>query len=111
MRRWFKQTRSRRGSFRTSPVACEVQVCEQRLLPAGTDTVSLSASGSFTVTGDNRDNSVEMLVKADNVTIIPLDGTRLRANGVTLPPDEPVEFPGELILPRDLTVDMRGGND
>ncbi|MFM9964687.1 MAG: hypothetical protein ACKV2Q_26070 [Planctomycetaceae bacterium] len=106
MRNLFRQSSRRRQRRLPSTLSAEVQLLEQRTLPAGT-VIALVAAGSITLTGDNNSNQLTINVTATGITLTGTDGTLIRRGARSA---STVTIAGSNTF-RDVNIDLNGGND
>lgn len=90
----------------------EIQKLEPRSLPTGTVTVSF-ASNVLTLTGDNKGNALDVGVVATDtgveITVIGLEGTRIKVGAVITEADELVSFTPTAAF--GIVANLAGGSD
>lgn len=86
-------------------LARAVGLCEQRLLLDG-NVAAVVDHGTLTLKGDEADNSVEITTSAVGIIVRGLNGTTINGSA-----DVFVAFAGTTVLPGDVRIDLKDGDD
>lgn len=109
----MKRYQNRRQSLAAgrSVAAAQIQELESKQLLTGTVTVALSDDGDLSLTGDSKDNEVVVDIDETGVSIRGVNGTSVRIGDETFDPGETATIAEDAVVPRDLSVKMKGGDD